>query len=111
MKPTIGKITREQALALNGDYVASTEPGNTDRFGVLMDKVVRPHFMHDSPKPIRKGQLVLAQDPEKSGFIVAKVSSVNSRAYGAEDGPIVRVTDGKYSWRVDGDTYCVPLEE
>lgn len=99
MRITITKniVERDDALTLSSDYVAAVE-GNYD---ILFDKVL-PEF-----EKLRKGQQVLTYID--GVFVKAKVSSINHNSPLAIDGPIVRVSNGEYSWRVDGDKYAIPI--
>ncbi len=43
-------------------------------------------------------------------FVRVKISSVK-QAHHESDGPVVRVSNGEYSWRVDGDKYAYVLQK
>ena len=68
-----------------------------------LDKIL-PDF-----EKLKRGQKVLSYDCASRNFIICKVSSINFNDIRAVDGPLVRVQDGKQSWRVDGNTYAVPV--
>jgi hypothetical protein len=36
---------------------------------------------------------------------------VNNHCYQAVDGPVIRITDGKYSWRTDGSDWIAPIKD
>ena len=42
-------------------------------------------------------------------YLQVKVSSINHNDFRAVDGPIVRVGNGEFTWRVDGDRYAYPI--
>lgn len=99
---TIGVISREEAIRLAPDYVDFIE-GNFDKFNVVNEAFER----------LRKGDKVLSFwgtgiRPEGQ-FVLAKVTSVNHTDYRAIDGPVIRVGNGEYTWRVDGDRYAFPV--
>ena len=111
MKRQIGPISEAEAKELSKEYVAFVKDTNGESYDDI-DDICQKHFYHDSPEPIRKGQLVLSvrhRGTKSPEFIIAKVTSVRSDIIQAEDGPVVRITDGEYSWRVDGCDYCVPI--
>ena len=58
---------------------------------------------------LKRGQKVLSHEGISGLFIICKVSSINHNDIRAIDGPIVRVSDGTQSWRVDGNAYAVPV--
>lgn len=95
-------ITREEALAVSRDYVAYAE-GNYD----LWSKV-NAQF-----QAAKRGQPALTAHKQADGsliFIRVQISSVNHDDIRAVDGPVVRVSNGEYSWRVDGDKYAFLLK-
>jgi len=97
MKFTQGVIGRKEALKISKDYVAFAE-GDHDS----LDKVL------ESFDKLKKGQRVLAYS--NGQFVLAKVSSINHNDFRAVDGPIVRVSNGEFSWRVDGNEYAYPIK-
>jgi hypothetical protein len=99
MKLTKNVISRDEALKISPDYVKAVEGD----FDALANKVL-PVF-----EKLKRGQPVLTYSDGQ--FVKAKVSSMNSNDPRAEDGPIVRVSNDEYSWRVDGDRYAWPLNE
>jgi hypothetical protein len=95
MKLTKGVVNRMEAVRLAPDYVAFVN-GNDSKF-----KAVDAKFSQ-----LRVGQRVLTYSD--GTFVIAKVSSIRIPNYEA-DGPVVRVSNGEYSWRVDGDRYAYPV--
>lgn len=97
-------ITRNEAWKLAPILVAYTE-GTSNDFDAV----------NDAMNKSRKGQsVVLAQknykNPFKSKYFIVKVSSVKHDCLEAEDGPVIRVTDGIYSWRTDGCDFIFPVK-
>jgi len=103
MKLTKNVISRDEAMKLAPDYVryAEHEEGCWD---ILFDKIM-PLF-----EKLKRGQKVLTYETLDEVYVVCKVSSINHNDIRAVDGPIVRVGNGEYTWRVDGDGYAYPLE-
>jgi len=91
-------ISREQAEQISKDYVLGSMHKD---FGAL-DRVI------EGFNKLKKGQLVLTF--YEGQFIVATVSSVKFD-WRNEDGPVIRVSDGKVSWRVDGNGYAVAIKQ
>lgn len=89
-------IDRNEALKLARDYVSFVE-GNFDLFKTIEFKFAQ----------LKKGQTCLTYRDKE--FIKCKISLVSHNDPRAMDGPLVRVTDGEWSWRVDGDKYAYPL--
>jgi hypothetical protein len=96
MKLTKQLISREQALAVSPDYVAFVE-GDFDKFDAV----------NTAFEGLKRNQAVITYVDGQ--FVLVKVTSINSNDFRAIDGPIVRVSNGEYSWRVDGDRYAFPL--
>lgn len=99
MNLTKGVVTRKQAVAMAPDYVAFVESkgGSMKAWSKMNVKF----------ETLKRGQKVLTCS--KGVYVIAKVSSVNSDDFRAVDGPIVRVSNGEYSWRVDGGDYAAPV--
>jgi len=95
MNLTQGIISRDEARAISEDYVDFVE-GDFDKW----ESIIGPF------NGLRRGQAVVSYIDGK--FVLAKVSSINHNDFRAIDGPIVRVSNGEYSWRVDGDHYAYP---
>lgn len=106
IRKELGPISREQAIAIDAIYVKWREDRDMDCFD----------HVQSLQEGLKRGQLVLTEmlrvrenvPNQARVFILAQVSSVKRNCVQAVDGPVIRVTDGEYSWRVDGDTYCVP---
>jgi hypothetical protein len=96
MKITKNIISEEEAKKLSPDYVQFIT-GKDDTW----DKII-PYF-----DKLKKGQSVITFID--GVFVRAKVSSINHNDFRAVDGPLVRVSNGEYSWRVDGDKYAFPI--
>ena len=97
-KITQNVITRDEALALCPKYVAFVE-GDHDQFEAVFEAFNKA----------KKGQAAITAYGEHGKplvFVRVKISSVNADDIRAVDGPIVRVSNGQYSWRVDGDKYA-----
>lgn len=91
MKLSKGIISREEAMKLAPDYVTFIE-SKTLKGWDSVDKQFQT---------VKKGQKALTYND--GDFVLVTISSVNRNDPRAEDGPIVRVSNGEYSWRVDGD--------
>ena len=97
-------ITRTKAALLVPDLVDYTE-GKDE----LFDRV------NDAQNSVEKGQKVVVafknwKEPRKSTYAIVKVTSVNNDCIQAIDGPVIRVTDGKVSWRTDGADDIYPVD-
>ncbi|MFA5234778.1 MAG: hypothetical protein WC390_10295 [Sulfurimonas sp.] len=90
-------ITREQALAIAPDYVKFSEDLNSSTFNSVMQKF----------NVLRKGQPAITYVDGQ--FVKVRVTSINHEDFRAIDGPVVRVGNGEYTWRVDGDGYAYPI--
>lgn len=108
IKLTKGTLSKEEATKLSPKYVSFVESHSS-----TLD-IIEP-FMWDwnnvKPAPIRqpacklkKGQKLLTF--VHGQYVTVKISSIRNPMHDA-DGPIVRVSNGEYSWRVDGDKYGV----
>jgi hypothetical protein len=93
MKLTKNLITREAAVVASPDYVAFVE-GDFEKF-----KIVDSVF-----NGLKRNQKVITY--VLGQFVLAKVSSVVRD----DDGPVVRVTNEEFSWRVDGSGYAFPIK-
>ena len=98
MKLTKNIISRKEALKISTEYVAFVE--NTYE-----------HYNHvmTAFDKLKRGQKVLTRNDGK--YILAKVTKVDGDCLEATlgDGPVIRVSNGEYSWRVDGDQYAYPI--
>jgi hypothetical protein len=90
-------ISRKDAMKMAPAYVAFVE-GNFGKYGAV-DKAF---------SKLKRGQAVITYRDGK--FVAAKVSSIDNDDFRAIDGPVVRVSDGEYSYRVDGDKYAYPMK-
>jgi hypothetical protein len=97
MKLTKNIITREQALAECPDYVAFVE-GNWDSF-----RAVSKNF-----ETAKRGANAISSIGDRNAriYVRGKISSVDHDDIRAVDGPVVRFTNGEFSWRVDGNGYA-----
>jgi hypothetical protein len=91
----IGKV-KEMAP----DYVAFLE-GDWDKWDSVTAKF----------EELKQGQKCLTFDNTSKEYKVVKVASINHSDIRAIDGPVVRVRDNQYSWRVDGSGYAYPIKE
>ena len=98
MKFTKNIITREEAVALAPAYVKFIEDKDWD---ALM-KLVIPAF-----ETLKRGQSAVTFS--YGVYLRVKVTSLNNHDFRAVDGPIVRVGNDEYTWRVDGDRYAYPI--
>jgi hypothetical protein len=91
MKLTQGVISREEALKLAPDYVAFVE--DDDKWDELSKQF----------EGVKKGRKALTFD--NGVFVRVVISSVKNPNWEA-DTPVVRVSNGEYTWRVDGDKFA-----
>ena len=96
-KMTKGIISRDEAIAISPDYVKFIE-GDYD---IFQEKVLVAF------EGLKRGQECITYIDGK--FVRVKVTSMNYNDFRAVDGPIVRVGNGEYTWRVDGDKYAYPV--
>ena len=95
-------------MKLSPAYVAFVEQHTFD------SKVVDPFFWdfentdrHGYPTcQLKKGQAMMTFLDGQ--YVSVKISSVVHPRHDA-DGPTIRVSNGEYSWRVDGDKYGVRI--
>lgn len=104
-KLTKGVITRDEAVAISPEYVAFVEQHT------LADAILNP-FMWDydnldahgyARAGVKAGQQAITYMDGQ--FVRVKITSTKIPGHDA-DGPVVRVSNGEYSWRVDGDKYA-----
>lgn len=123
MKLTKNVISRKEALKLAPHYVTFSE-----QFDDLMKAKKRmtsdeyvEHYNKQKAKydkadksvmsqfeNLKRNQSVLVYNDGR--YVICKVSSINHDDFRAIDGPIVRVGNGEYTWRVDGDRYAYPIK-
>lgn len=103
MKVNITKnvVSREDALRLCPDYVAFAE-GDFSKFAGIWDAF-------DSVRKGASGITAVETGPKQFVFVRVTVTSVDHRDFRAVDGPVVRVSNGEYTWRVDGSKYMHAL--
>ena len=97
MNLTKNIITRSEAVKIAPDYVKAME-GNSE---ALCEKVF-PVF-----DKIKRGQKALTC--LNRVYVMVKVTKVDLNDIRAVDGPVVRVSNGEYSWRVDGNDWAWPV--
>jgi len=88
-------ITREQALAISPAYVKFAE-GDFAFWEQVFKKFAT----------LKRGQEAITYIDGQ--YVKVKITSIKHDDIRAEDGPMVRVGDGKSTWRVDGDRYACP---
>jgi hypothetical protein len=97
MRITKNIITRNEALAICPDYVTFVE-GDFDKCSGIHDSFQTAHKGQKGITAFCHGVLPV--------YVRVVVTSVNHNDPRAIDGPLVRVTNGEASWRVDGDKYA-----
>ena len=95
---TKGIIGRAEAERISPEYARFAADGDRG----ALDAVLGPFA------GLRRGQRVLTHHGGE--FVLARVTSVNGDDWRAVDGPIVRVGNGEFTWRVDGDRYAFPVQ-
>jgi len=93
-----GVIGRDEAERISPEYVRFA----ADRDWGATDAVLAAFA------GLRRGQRVITYIDGK--FVRARVTSVKRDDPRAVDGPIVRVGNGEFTWRVDGNGYAAPEE-
>jgi len=96
MQLTKGVISRDEAMRLCPDYVKYVE-GNWDLYRSVRDKFSK----------IKRGQSAITY--HEGQFVRVKITMINNNDFRAVDGPVIRVTNGEYSWRVDGNHDAWPI--
>lgn len=107
MKLTKNIITRAEALALCPDYVAFVE-GDHDKWEAIGAPFMWDYDSTDrhAAAGVKVGQSAITFFD--GHYVRVKISSIREPHHGA-DGPVVRVSNGEASWRVDGDKYAYIL--
>lgn len=100
MKLTKGIISRDEALKISKDYVVFVERNQPD-FDAF-------NKMEKTFRKLKRGDAAITYNSESKQFVKVKVTSLTND-WRAEDGPVVRVSNGEFSWRVDGSGYAAPL--
>ena len=96
-KFTKGVVTHHEAYKLAPVYVKFIE----EKDYAALHAQILPAF-----GKLRVGQAVLTF--AEGVYVKAKVTSIRQPNWDA-DGPVVRVGNGEYTWRVDGNRYAYPL--
>ena len=97
MKITKNIVTREEAAKLAPAYVKRVENPSDGKAWDAVDAELQK---------LKCGQAVITH--VKGVYVRARVSSIRwSRM--SEDGPVIRVGNGEWTWRVDGDEMAYPL--
>ena len=103
MKITKNIISRDEALKISADYVTFVEGKiKGKRFFDNISTVL------DICNKMKRGQKAITFIDGK--FVEVKVTFVDHNDWRAIDGPIVRVGNGEYTWRVDGDHWAFPID-
>ena len=100
VKLTKGLISRDEAFKLAPDYVAWVE-GSGEEQWARFDKIIA------SFEKLKRKQAVITC--MKGQYVRCTVSSIDNTSFRAVDGPVVRVGNGEFSWRVDGCDYAYPV--
>ena len=101
MKLTKNVISRDEAFKLAPDYVNWKEQKPPLQFSILFNKII-PAF-----EKLKRGKAVITC--HDSVYVKCKVTSINHNDIRAVDGPIVRIGNGEFTWRVDGCDYAYPI--
>ena len=99
-----GVITKAEARKLAPDYVKWIE-GKVKRGGYqweIWDKIWVAF------QRLKCGQAAITC--HDGVYVKVRVTSIRSANYEA-DGPVVRVGNGEWTWRVDGSGYAYPVEK
>lgn len=101
-------ISRKEAARLAPYLVAFTETGDKNDEWDLFTLIEAAQN-----KVKRNQQVVVAfkdyKDPTKSVYARVRVTSMKYN-WRSEDGPVIRITDGKASWRTDGCDCIAPIK-
>ena len=95
MNMTKGIIGRAEAERISPEYARFAADGDRGAIGAVLHAFAG----------LRRGQRVVTHHGGQ--FVMARVTSVSNDDR-AVDGPIVRVGNGEFTWRVDGDCYAFP---
>lgn len=96
MRLRAGVVSRKEAMGISPLYVAYAE-GDFDKW-----EAVNSEF-----EKLKAGSRALTFVDGK--FFMVRVTSVINHP--GLDGPVVRVSNVEYSWRVDGDKYAYPVSK
>lgn len=97
------KISKAKVREIAPDYILAFDYGNKESSGAFFR-------VWDKFNALKRGQLVITKDINEKGYIVAKVTSVKFDNWVEPEQPILRVSDGECSWRVDGNGFAYPIE-
>jgi len=97
------KVSKTIVKQIAPDYITAFD---------YKDKESSPAFLRVWEKfnNLKKGQFVLTKGRNNKGYIIAKVTSVKFDSWIEPEQPNLRVSDGEYSWRVDGDAFAYPVD-
>jgi hypothetical protein len=101
MKLTKGVISKEEAAKLASAYVQWKEGGKSGYDWDVWDRVWTKF------QKLKRGQAVLTCND--GVYIKARVTSIQSANHPDAEGPVVRVGNGEWTWRVDGCDYACPM--
>jgi hypothetical protein len=96
MKLTKHLLSRAEALKLAPAYVKWIETRKEEWCSAVLDAF----------DTLRVGQRAVTWD--NGTYVLVRVTS-RRRCWMNEDGPVVRVGNGEYTWRVDGSGYAYPV--
>ena len=105
MRITKGVISLAEAKRLVPDYVKWIE-GKAKRGGYQWESWDKIWVAFQR---LKRGQAVVTCD--NGVYVKAKVTSIRPANYAEADGPVVRVSNGEWTWRVDGNDYAYPLKK
>lgn len=98
------KISKAEVKKLAPDYITAFDYSHPDTSLAFFR-------MWDKFNVLKRGQLVITKARKGSGYIVAKVESVKYDNYTEPEEPNLRVSDGQFSWRCNGNHYAYPIEK
>jgi predicted Mrr-cat superfamily restriction endonuclease len=102
------KISKAKVREIAPDYITAFDYENKE--STISESSAAFFRVWDKFNALKRGQLVITKARQGKGYIIAKVTSVKFDNWVEPEQPILRVTDGKYSWRVDGDGFAYPLK-
>lgn len=100
MKLTKNLITRDEAFALAPDYVAMVESKG-------MATLDPWRKVNEVFSKLKRGQKVVTCHDGQ--YVLCRVTSVDHKSWQAVDGPVIRVGNDEFTWRVDGADYAYPV--
>jgi len=96
------KIPKAQVEKIAPDYITAFDYANKESSAAFFR-------VWEKFNILKRGQLVLTKSRNERGYVIAKVTSVKYDSWIEPEQPILRVSDGEYSWRVDGDHFAYPI--